>query len=124
MIDGIVENSSRIRSPWSYVLISQLGGAIADRDEDATAYSDRTAAHNININGVWLPYDEMGEKRSSGPESSSPTWNIMARVRTSTSSTVTTSTAYAGPMERTHTIGWREQKPCTIPITSSASTTT
>jgi FAD/FMN-containing dehydrogenase len=62
VIDGIVENSSRIRSPWSYVLISQLGGAIADRDEDATAYSDRTAAHNININGVWLPYDEMGEK--------------------------------------------------------------
>lgn len=62
VIDMIVDHSSRIRSPWSYVLIPQLGGAIADVDGDATPYSDRTAAHNININGVWLPHEEMGEQ--------------------------------------------------------------
>ena len=62
VIDMIVDHSSRIRSPWSYVLIPQLGGAIADVDDDATPYSDRTAAHNININGVWLPHEEIGEQ--------------------------------------------------------------
>jgi FAD/FMN-containing dehydrogenase/DNA-binding HxlR family transcriptional regulator len=62
VIDDIVDNCSRIESPWSYVLISQLGGAISDVDVDATAYSDRTAAHNININGVWLPHQGSGER--------------------------------------------------------------
>jgi FAD/FMN-containing dehydrogenase/DNA-binding HxlR family transcriptional regulator len=61
VIDAIVDHSSRIRSPSSYVLIAQLGGAIADVDSNATAYSDRGAAHNININGVWLPHEQMGE---------------------------------------------------------------
>jgi FAD/FMN-containing dehydrogenase len=55
MIDIIADHSSRIASPLSYALIFQLGGAIARVPEDATAYSHRTAAHNININGVWLP---------------------------------------------------------------------
>lgn len=62
VIDAIVDHSSRIRSPWSYVLIPQLGGAIADVEYEATPYSDRTAAHNININGVWLPHEEIAEQ--------------------------------------------------------------
>jgi FAD/FMN-containing dehydrogenase/DNA-binding HxlR family transcriptional regulator len=64
VIDTIVDHCSQIGSPWSYVLISQLGGAIADADGDATAYSDRTAAHNININGVWLPHEPMAEQET------------------------------------------------------------
>jgi FAD/FMN-containing dehydrogenase/DNA-binding HxlR family transcriptional regulator len=64
-IDSIVDHSSRIRSPLSYVLIAQLGGAIADVDGNATAYSDRGAAHNVNINGVWLPHEEIGENEIS-----------------------------------------------------------
>ncbi|MGH2749468.1 MAG: FAD-binding protein [Actinomycetota bacterium] len=62
VIDTIVDHSSRILSPWSYVLIPQLGGAIADVDDNATAYSDRGSTHNININGVWLPHEEIGEQ--------------------------------------------------------------
>ena len=53
---------ARIRSPWSYTVIFQLGGAVADVDEDATAYSNRGAAHNVNINGVWLPHQPIGEE--------------------------------------------------------------
>ena len=55
LIDTLVDHSCRIGSPLSYTLIAQLGGRVADIPEDATAYSDRQAAHNININGVWLP---------------------------------------------------------------------
>ncbi len=62
MIDTIVDHCSRIGSPWSYVLIAQLSGAIADVDDDGTAYSDRDATHNININGVWLPHEQIGEQ--------------------------------------------------------------
>jgi hypothetical protein len=38
-------------------VIFQLGGAVASVPEDATAYSHRNAAHNINVNGVWQPGD-------------------------------------------------------------------
>lgn len=57
-IDTIVEHSSRIRSPRTYSLVFQLGGAIADVGEGATAYANRRAAHNINVNGVWLPEED------------------------------------------------------------------
>ena len=57
LIDVVVSNSLKITSPLSYSVIFQLGGAVAATPEDATAYSHRDAAHNININGVWLPGD-------------------------------------------------------------------
>jgi FAD/FMN-containing dehydrogenase/DNA-binding HxlR family transcriptional regulator len=62
VIDSLVEHSSRIRSPWSYTIMFQLGGAVADVEEDATAYSNRRAAHNINVNGVWLPEQPIGDR--------------------------------------------------------------
>lgn len=64
VIDTLVEHSSRVRSPWSYMAIFQLGGAIADIDEDAAAYSNRDAAHNVNINGVWLPHEPLAEEET------------------------------------------------------------
>ncbi len=57
LINLIVSNSLKITSPLSYSVIFQLGGAVAAVAEDATAYSHRDAAHNININGVWQPGD-------------------------------------------------------------------
>jgi hypothetical protein len=57
LIDLLAEHTERITSPRSYTLIFQLGGAIARIGEAATAYSHRDAAHNININAVWLPGD-------------------------------------------------------------------
>ncbi|MFE2427910.1 FAD-binding oxidoreductase [Streptomyces sp. NPDC059373] len=54
-IDVIAEHALRIDSPRSFALIFQLGGAVSRVAEDATAYSHRQAAHNLNINGAWLP---------------------------------------------------------------------
>jgi len=64
IIDAIVEHSSRIRSPMSYSIIFHLGGAVAGVDEAATAYSNRHAAHNVNINGVWLPHQPVGDQET------------------------------------------------------------
>ena len=41
---AMIEQSSRIRSPWTYSVTYHLGGAAGDVDEDATAYSNRAAA--------------------------------------------------------------------------------
>ena len=54
-IAALVEHTARIGSPRTYSLLFQLGGAIADIAEDATAYSHRHARFNLNINGVWTP---------------------------------------------------------------------
>ena len=43
----------RKTSPTSFSLVFHLGGAIADRAEDATAAGGRSAAHAININASW-----------------------------------------------------------------------
>jgi FAD/FMN-containing dehydrogenase/DNA-binding HxlR family transcriptional regulator len=61
-IDAMVEQSLDIRSPRSFSVVFQLGGAVADADEDATAYSHRAAAHNININAAWLPGEPVAEE--------------------------------------------------------------
>ena len=37
-----------------------MGGAVARVPHDATAYAGRGVAHNMSIDGVWLP-DESGE---------------------------------------------------------------
>lgn len=55
LIDSLIGHTSHIRSPHSYTVIFQLGGAVADEDDDATAYTGRHADHAVNINGVWLP---------------------------------------------------------------------
>ena len=55
VINALTEHASRIRSAWSYAVLFHLGGAIADVDQDATAYAHRHAAHNLSINAVWLP---------------------------------------------------------------------
>jgi FAD/FMN-containing dehydrogenase len=58
VIDTLVEHTARITSPRSYTIIFHLGGAMARVDEDATAYPQRDAAHNVNINAVWLQDEE------------------------------------------------------------------
>jgi hypothetical protein len=56
-IDTLIDHTSRITSPRSYTIIFQLGGALARVAEDATAFSQRDAAHNVNINAVWTEDD-------------------------------------------------------------------
>ena len=55
-IDTLVDQAARITSPRSYIIVFQLGGAVA-RPEHDTAFSQRDAAHDVNINAVWLEGD-------------------------------------------------------------------
>lgn len=61
-IDAMVDHSSRLRSPWSYTLMVQLGGAVSDVEPQATAYAHRDDAHNVNINAVWQPHEPVTEQ--------------------------------------------------------------
>ena len=51
-IEAAVDHHLRAPQPWSYSLMGQLGGAIAEVANDATAYPHREAPFIININGV------------------------------------------------------------------------
>jgi hypothetical protein len=53
----VVEQAAAITSPLSTVPIFTLGGAVARVPEDATAFPNRDAAHDVNIVSSWLPED-------------------------------------------------------------------
>src|SRR5205809_824263 len=55
--DVLVERGSAITSPQSAIPIFTLGGAVARVDDDATAFTGRSAAHDINSVASWLPDD-------------------------------------------------------------------
>ena len=52
-IDVVVEHCNAITSPHTIVPLFQLGGAIADVDENGTAYGHRQAAYAVNCNASW-----------------------------------------------------------------------
>jgi FAD/FMN-containing dehydrogenase len=60
-IDTLVEHASGQTSPNSYCIVFQLGGAVSRVKESDSAYSQRDAAYNVNINAVWTPEDTGGE---------------------------------------------------------------
>jgi FAD/FMN-containing dehydrogenase len=57
VIDIVIDHAERITSPRTTVPIFTLGGAVTREPSDATAYSNRDAAFDINIAGAWLPDD-------------------------------------------------------------------
>jgi FAD/FMN-containing dehydrogenase len=61
-IDTLVEHSTAPTSPRSYTIVFQLGGALARVGEGETAFSQRDAAHNVNINAVWTGEDPDAER--------------------------------------------------------------
>jgi FAD/FMN-containing dehydrogenase len=61
-IDTLVEHAPAVTSPRSYCIVFQLGGALARVREDETAFSQRTAAHNVNVNAVWTDDDPDGDR--------------------------------------------------------------
>jgi FAD/FMN-containing dehydrogenase len=61
-INTLVEHAPAITSPKSYCIVFQLGGALARVGEDETAFSQRDAAHNVNINAVWTEDDPDAER--------------------------------------------------------------
>jgi FAD/FMN-containing dehydrogenase len=56
-IDVAAEHAAGITSPLSTIPIFTQGGAVARVPEDATAFPNRDAAHDINIVAAWLPDD-------------------------------------------------------------------
>lgn len=60
VIDTMVDQAARAESPRSYALMFQLGGAVADVDPDATAYSHRDVTHHVNVTAAWLPHESVG----------------------------------------------------------------
>ena len=60
VIAVIADHAYTASSPRSYAAIFHMGGAVARVPHDATAYAGRGVAHNMSIDGVWLP-DESGE---------------------------------------------------------------
>ena len=61
-IDTLVEHASAQTSPKSYCIVFQLGGALARARADDTAFSQRDAGYNVNINAVWTGDDPEGER--------------------------------------------------------------
>jgi FAD/FMN-containing dehydrogenase len=56
-IDTLVEHASAQTSPRSYCIVFQLGGAVSRVRGDETAFTQRDAAYNVNINAVWTEDD-------------------------------------------------------------------
>lgn len=63
-IDTLIDDTSRITSPRSYTIIFQLGGALGRVPEDASAFSQRDATHNLVINAVWTEDDPEGNRHT------------------------------------------------------------
>ncbi len=61
-IDTLVAHAPAVTSPKSYCIVFHLGGALARVGEDETAFSQRDAAHNVNINAVWTEEDSDTER--------------------------------------------------------------
>lgn len=57
IIDVIIENAAAITSPLTTIPIFTQGGAVGRVPDDATAFANRDAAHDINIAAAWRPDD-------------------------------------------------------------------
>lgn len=57
----MVDQAARAHSPWSYTVLFHLGGAVAEVDPAATAYSRRDVPYELNVNAVWLPHEPIGD---------------------------------------------------------------
>ncbi|HMF04101.1 MAG TPA: FAD-binding oxidoreductase [Acidimicrobiia bacterium] len=57
VIDVVAAHCALVTSPMTTVPIFTLGGAVARVPEDATAFPNRDAVHDINIAAAWSPDD-------------------------------------------------------------------
>jgi FAD/FMN-containing dehydrogenase len=56
-IEALAENAAAQTSPLSYCITFQLGGALSRVGQQETAFTQRAAGHNVNINAVWKEND-------------------------------------------------------------------
>ena len=62
MIDVLIRQAEKITSRFSAMPLFTLGGAVARVPEDATAFPNRKAQHNLNIVGAWEMNDPDPER--------------------------------------------------------------
>jgi FAD/FMN-containing dehydrogenase len=62
MIDCLIRQAEKITSPFSAMPLFTQGGAVARVPEDATAFPNRSAQHNLNIVGAWEINDPDAER--------------------------------------------------------------
>jgi FAD/FMN-containing dehydrogenase len=62
MIDVLIRQAEKITSRFSAMPLFTLGGAVARVSEDATAFPNRIAQHNLNIVGAWEMTDPDPER--------------------------------------------------------------
>nr|WP_276316532.1 BBE domain-containing protein [Halomonas flagellata] len=53
LCDKVIEHAGRIRSPYSSVILSHLGGALNELDNDHSAVGNRDARYVFNVGGAW-----------------------------------------------------------------------
>jgi FAD/FMN-containing dehydrogenase len=73
-IDVTVEQAMAITSPLSAIPIFTLGGAVTRVEDDATAFTGRGAAHDMNIVASWLPDDPEPQRHKAWART---TWEAM-----------------------------------------------
>lgn len=62
VIDLIAEHAMGITSPFTAIPIFTFGGAVARVPNEATAFPNRAAMHEINITTAWAPEDPDRER--------------------------------------------------------------
>jgi FAD/FMN-containing dehydrogenase len=63
----IADHAYAAGSPRSYTAMFHMGGAVGRVPRDATAFAGRDVAHNVVIDGVWLP-EESGKHSATETE--------------------------------------------------------
>ena len=124
----IADHAYAASSPRSYAAMFHMGGAVARVPHDATAYAGRDVAHNIIIDGVWLP-DESGEHAAAETAWArrflQPSNRTAPTASTSTSLIPTTTpAAFERPTAITSTGDSPRSRPSTTPTTPSTTTRT
>jgi FAD/FMN-containing dehydrogenase len=61
-INTLVKQASGLTSPKSYCIVFQLGGALGRVGAGGAAFSQRGAAHNVNICAVWTEDDPEADR--------------------------------------------------------------
>jgi hypothetical protein len=62
LFDVIAEHAFSCSSPWSYVAMFHLKGAVSRVGEGATAFGNRQATQAITLDGVWWPGEDVGDR--------------------------------------------------------------
>jgi hypothetical protein len=62
MIAALIQQAEKVTSRFSTMPLFTFGGAVARVAENATAFSNRNAQHNLNIVGAWEMNDPDPER--------------------------------------------------------------